>query len=202
MNHQLFRRMKIKCKLFINSSFYLWCYYRPTCLAWSARRCRRRCRGRTWSPSRGRSWGRGSWTGSWAAAAHTPAAGRSCSRSENITITSRKYLLEKQLLYYFPYFLAIYSVDATLELLVGTCDRVELLDHCIGGIVALQHHCNNIATCSFPIPWRCPHNYNQHYKSQSSHSWRQFCTQDYIGCTGVWGPPPPYSPVPSSSLYT
>ena len=124
----------------------------PTCLAWSARRCRRRCRGRTWSPCRGRSWGRGSWTGSWAAAAHTPAAGRSCSRSENITITSRKYLLEKQLLYYFPYFLAIYSVDATLELLVGTCDRVELLDHCIGGIVALQHHCNNIATCSFPIP--------------------------------------------------
>ena len=106
----------------------------------------------TWSPSRGRSWGRGSWTGSWAAAAHTPAAGRSCSRSENITITSRKYLLEKQLLYYFSYFLAIYSVDATLELLVGTCDRVELLDHCIGGIVALQHHCNNIATCSFPIP--------------------------------------------------
>ena len=85
----------------------------PTCLAWSARSCRRRCRGRTWSPCRGRSWGRGSWTGSWAAAAHTPAAGRSCSRSENITITSRKYLLEKQLLYYFPYFLAIYSVDAT-----------------------------------------------------------------------------------------
>ena len=104
MNHQLFRRMKIKCKLFINSSFYFRCYYRPTCPAWSARRCRRRCRGRTWSPCRGRSWGRGSWTGSWAAAAHTPAAGRSCSRSENITITSRKYLLEKQFFLLFSLF--------------------------------------------------------------------------------------------------
>ena len=78
----------------------------PTCPAWSARRCRRRCRGRTWSRGRGRCWGRGSWTGSWAAAAHTPAAGRSCSRSENITITIRKYLLEKKtFVLFFPIFL-------------------------------------------------------------------------------------------------
>ena len=123
----------------------------PTCPAWSARRCRRRCRGRTWSRGRGRCWGRGSWTGSWAAAAHTPAAGRSCSRSENITITIRKYLLEKQLLYYFSLF-SCYLLCGCNSGAVGTCDQVELLDHCIGGIVPLQHHCNNIATCSFPIP--------------------------------------------------
>ena len=161
----------------------------PTCPAWSARRCRRRCRGRTWSRGRGRSWGRGSWTGSWAAAAHTPAAGRSCSRSENITITNRKYLLEKQLLYYFSLF-SCYLLCGCNSGAVGTCDQVELLDHCIGGIVPLQHHCNNIATCSFPIPWRCPHYQQQHYKSQSSHSWWQVCTiHDYIliHCTGVWG---------------
>ena len=161
----------------------------PTCPAWSARRCRRRCRGRTWSRGRGRCWGRGSWTGSWAAAAHTPAAGRSCSRSENITITIRKYLLEKQLLCFVLFSLfSCYLLCGCNSGAVGTCDQVELLDHCIGGIVPLQHHCNNIATCSFPIPWRCPHYQQQHYISQSSHSWRQVCTiHDYIliHCSGV-----------------
>ena len=141
----------------------------PTCPAWSARRCRRRCRGRTWSRGRGRSWGRGSWTGSWAAAAHTPAAGRSCSRSENITITIKKYLLEKQLLYYFSLF-SCYLLCGCNSGAVGTCDQVELLDHCIGGIVPLHHHCNNIATTLQPAVFPFPEDVHTTTSSITNHN--------------------------------
>ena len=174
----------------------------PTCLAWSARRCRRRCRGRTWSPCRGRSWGRGSWTGSWAAAAHTPAAGRSCSRSENITITSRKYLLEKQLLYYFPYFLAIYSVDATLELLVLVTEL-----NCWTIALVAWWHCSTTATTLQPAVFPFPEDVHTTTTSITNHNQAtvggSFAPMIIcIGCTGVWGPPPPYTSiqVPASIL--